>query len=155
MPEAPDEIGAIARFGSRRARRASTLLAGLFVFDVTLVTLAGFFPGVWFAVFHGVPYVDPQGFLRRCAANWAAFALLQGIAFARWTRSPRWLAIVAGVRLSDIFTDWTYLAFSQDLTWFGRIGLALSSPMNVVCGFALLSLHASFTRPVQTAEQVP
>ncbi|MEZ0227418.1 MAG: hypothetical protein ACAI25_02255 [Planctomycetota bacterium] len=137
----------IARPEDPRARRASALLGFLFLFDVTLVACAGFAPGLWFSIFHGVPYVDPQGFLRRCAANWAAFALLQGIAFVRWKQSPRWLAIVAGVRLSDVFTDWTYLAFSQDLTWFGRVGLALSSPMNVICGLLLLRLHAHFTRP--------
>ncbi len=130
----------------RRARRASALLGFLFLFDVTLVIWAGVFPSLWFAAFHGVPYVDPQGFLRRCAANWAAFALLQGIAFVKWRESPRWLAVVAGVRLSDVFTDWTYLAFSHDLTPFAWFGLGVSSPMNVACGLALLRLHAAFER---------
>src|SRR2546423_577287 len=93
-------------------------------------------------VFIGVPF----GPVRGPGAIRAAFALIQGIALARWRASPRWLAIVAGVRLSDIFTDWTYFAFAHDLTWFGRVALALSAPMNVVAGVLLLRLHASLSK---------
>ena len=43
--------------------------AALVVFDVTLTLWAGAFPSLWFRVFHGAPYDDPQGFLRRCASQ--------------------------------------------------------------------------------------
>src|SRR5439155_464884 len=73
-------------------RRVRNVLAFLVLFDVVLTTWAGAFPQLWFRVFHGVRYDDPEGFLRRCAANWAAFALFQAIALARWKREPVWLA---------------------------------------------------------------
>ena len=56
--------------------RVHGLLTFLVLFDLVLVIWAGVFPELWFTAFHGVPYVDPQGFLRRCAANWAAFLLM-------------------------------------------------------------------------------
>jgi hypothetical protein len=122
-------------------RKIDATLAALLALDVTLTVVAFFFPGLWFALFHGVPYADPEGFLRRCGANWAGFALFQAIALRRWRRAPWWLAVAAGLRLSDIFTDWTYLAFAHDLTWFGRISLAATSPMNLVVGLYLLRCY--------------
>jgi hypothetical protein len=124
-------------------RRVQGVLAGLVAFDVTLTTWAGAFPELWFRVFHGVPYdgADPEGFLRRCAANWAAFALMQAIALARWKRDAVWLAVVAGVRLSDVFTDATYVTVARDTTWFARAVLAPSSVMNVVLGVFLLRAY--------------
>ncbi len=119
-------------------RKIDATLAALLALDVVLTVWAFAFPGLWFAVFHGVPYDDPEGFLRRCGANWAAFALFQAIALARWRRAPDWLAVAAGLRLSDIFTDWTYLAFARDVTWFARVALATTSPANLVVGLYLL-----------------
>jgi hypothetical protein len=119
-------------------RGVTATLAGLLALDVVLATVAFGFPELWFQVFHGVPYQDPEGFLRRCAANWAAFALLQAIALRRWRREPWWLLVVAGARLSDIFTDWTYLFFAHDVTWFARASLATTSPGNLVVGIFLV-----------------
>ncbi len=134
-----------------RARQIDGYLLFLVVLDVTLSTVAFFFPQLWFDLFHGVPYVDPQGYLRRCAANWTAFALFQAIALARWRRSPHWLAVVAGIRLSDIFTDWTYLWFCQDITFFGRASLFVVSPANLWLGWQFLRFHgrASGSDPAQ------
>jgi hypothetical protein len=123
--------------GDPRAGVAN-VLGGLVVFDVILTSWAFFAPDLWFEVFHGVPYNDPEGFLRRCGANWAAFALFQAVAFLRWRQAPYWVAVVAGIRLSDIFTDWTYLAFSTHMTPLGTLGLALASPMNMITGAWLL-----------------
>ncbi|MFC2091551.1 hypothetical protein ACFLTD_02130, partial [Elusimicrobiota bacterium] len=101
-------------------KRIYGLLFALIVFDVVISVTGFFFPYLWFEIFHGVLYDDPQGFLRRCAANWLAFALVQLIAYINWEKKPYWLAVVAGVRFSDIFTDWIYLWFSADITSFGR-----------------------------------
>ncbi|HEY0082184.1 MAG TPA: hypothetical protein VGB61_05285, partial [Pyrinomonadaceae bacterium] len=89
------------------------LLLFLIVLDVVLSTLALCYPETWFKIFHGVAYIDPQGLLRRTGALWAAFVLLQTVAFFRWEREPYWLALVAGVRLTELFSDWTYLYFAS------------------------------------------
>jgi hypothetical protein len=117
------------------------LLISLILLDITISIVAFLFPQFWFKIFHGAPYIDPQGFLRRCGTNWAAFALLQIIALAQWEKKPYWLAIVAGVRFSDIFTDWTYLWFSSSITVFGRISLFAISPLNLIFGLYFLSTY--------------
>jgi hypothetical protein len=122
-------------------RGLAALLAFLVLFDATLTVWAGLFPDLWFAAFHGVPYSDPEGFLRRCAANWAAFAIFQGVALVRFRREPQWLAVVAGMRLGDCLTDWTYLAFSTHATLFGKLALASTSPLNVILGVSLLRAY--------------
>ncbi len=126
-------------------RRIQIALIGLIGFDLVLSVWAWFFPGLWFTVFHGVPYDDPQGFLRRCAANWTAFLLFQIVAYFKWKKAPYWLVLVAGVRLSDIFTDWTYLLFCADITIHGGIMLFLASPMNMVFGAYLLYAYKKIT----------
>jgi hypothetical protein len=127
----------------RRKRTIDAILLSLLLLDVTLSVWAFFFPDAWFSVFHGVPRVDPQGLLPRMAANWAAFAVFQTVALVRWRRRPYWLAVAAGLRLSDIFTDWTYLVACHDVTWFGRIALLAASPMNVLAGWQLLRLYSA------------
>lgn len=121
------------------------LLLALISLDITIATVAFFFPEFWFKIFHGVPYTDPQGFLRRCGANWTAFALLQIIALAKWEKKPYWLAIVAGVRFSDMFTDWTYLWFCSNITIFGKISLFAISPLNLVFGLFFLNAYKKLT----------
>ncbi len=116
------------------------LLAGLVLLDIVLSGTCLLFPSLWFRLFHGVPYVDPQGLLRRTGAVWAAFTLLQFIALIRWQKYPHWLVIVAGVRLTEIFSDWTYLYFCSNITWFGRIALFISPPANLLFGVVLLKL---------------
>ncbi len=117
--------------------RIRWLLFSLALFDCGLFTVGFFAPSLWFAIFHGAPYIDPQALLPRTAAAWAAFALLQTIAAFKWKERPEWLLVVAGVRLSDMFTDWTYLALCHDVTWFGRLSLAAVSPANLVIGLYL------------------
>jgi len=122
--------------------RTNLLLAGLVVLDIVLSGTCLFFPDLWFRWFHGAPYVDPQGLLRRTGAVWAAFTLLQLIALIRWQRYPHWLVLVAGVRLTEIFSDWTYLFFCSNITWFGRMPLFISPPANLVFGWILLRTWA-------------
>jgi hypothetical protein len=133
---------------SPTTRQVDFVLSGLFIFDVILTSWVFFAPDLWFRVFHGVPYNDPEGFLRRCGANWAAFALFQGIARLRWKQNVAWIAVVAGVRLSDIFTDWTYLYFAADMTPLGTLGLLGASPMNMIAGWWLWRVHRSLSQEV-------
>jgi hypothetical protein len=125
-------------------RRVQSVLGFLVAFDVTLVVWAFLFPDLWFKAFHGIGYDDPQGFLRRCGANWAAFALCQAIAFVRWRADPMWLAVVAGVRLSDIFTDLTYSLVARDTTWFAKATLPPMSLVNLLLGLYLIRAYRVF-----------
>jgi len=122
------------------------LLAGLVLLDIVLSVTCLFFPKAWFRWFHGVPYVDPQALLRRTGAVWAAFTVLQLIALLRWQTSPHWLVLVAGVRLTEIFSDWTYLFLCSNVTWFGRVALFISPPANLAFGWILLRIWTCVVR---------
>jgi hypothetical protein len=135
------------------ARRISWLLLILVAFDIFVASVALFFPDLWYRVVHGVPYDDPQGLLRRCGANWAAFAVIQIIAFVRWKKAPYWLAIVAGVRLSDMFTDWTYLWFCSNVTVVGAVGTFLASPIELALGVWLLQAYVRLSVGQTTEHQ--
>jgi hypothetical protein len=125
-------------------KKTNVILLALIILDAVISIGAFFFPGLWFKLFHNAPYIDPQGFLRRCAANWLAFALIQSIALLKWEKKPYWLAVVAGVRFSDVFTDWTYLYFASSLTMFGKITLFLISPLNLLFGLYFLAAYKKY-----------
>jgi hypothetical protein len=98
--------------------------------DTLLVVMASLAPDLWFRVFHeSVPASLDVAFLRRSAGQWAAFALAQAIALWRWRRDRVWLAVAAGVRFSDLFTDLAYVASVPHLT---RMGWALLLPPPVL-----------------------
>ena len=124
----------------------SGLLLGLALWDALLAVVALGLPDLWFQLFHGIPYVDPQGtpadlvgLLRRSGAVWAAFTLFQFIAFLRWRERPYWLAVVAGIRLTEVFSDWTYLFFADHhITWLGGLALLIAPPSNWLMGWFLV-----------------
>jgi len=116
----------------------NSLLLFLIILDVVLSILALLFPDTWFKIFHNQPYNDPQGLLRRTGAVWVAFTLLQVIAYVKWEEQPYWLVLVAGVRLTELFSDWTYLYFSQNITWSGGISLFIAPPANLAMGWFLI-----------------
>jgi hypothetical protein len=122
------------------------LLAFLVVLDIVLSTIAICYPDYWFETFHGAPYVDPQGLLRRTGACWVAFTLLQLLAFFRWEREPWWLVLIAGVRLTELFTDWTYMYFAESMTTRGRIGLFIAPPGNLAFGIFLVWVYLKVMR---------
>lgn len=121
--------------------QVNVFLALLVVLDVVLSTVALAFPQQWSQVMHGLPYDDPAGLLRRTGAVWAAFVLLQAIALMRWERQPYWLPLVAGVRFTELFSDWVTLIFASHMTLAGTLGLLISPPANLVFGLLLVSTY--------------
>jgi hypothetical protein len=78
--------------------------------DTYLFLMAWLAPDIWFRVFHaGLPAGLETAFLRRSAGQWAPFALAQAVTLWRWQRNPVWLTVSAGVRISDLFTDLSYI----------------------------------------------
>jgi hypothetical protein len=114
------------------------LLVFLVIKDIVLSVTAIAFPEAWFKVFHDAPYVDPQGLLTRTGAVWVAFTLLQLLAVFRWEKEPWWLVLIAGVRWTELFSDWTYLYVAQGKTTLGGLGLFLAPPANLAFGAFLV-----------------
>jgi hypothetical protein len=121
------------------------LLLFLIILDVVLSVLALLLPNTWFKLFHDQPYVDPQGLLRRTGAVWVAFTLLQFIAYMKWQEQPYWLVLIAGVRLTELFSDWTYLYFAQNITKVGRLSLLIAPPANLVMGWFFIQSFLKLT----------
>ncbi len=130
----------------KQEKLLNSLLVALICLDVFYVIIVFFFPDSWYQFIHGIPYNDPQGLLRRTGAGWAAFALFHFITLLRWKEAPNWLAVSAGIRLTEIFTDWAYLYFSQDITWFGGISLFLAVPINALLGWYFFQSSVIATR---------
>lgn len=122
------------------------LLFGLVVLDLVLCTVSLFFPEIWFRMFHGAGYMDPQGLLRRAGAVWAAFTLFQLVALKRWQTQPYWLVLVAGIRLTEVFSDWVYLYVADSVTWFGRLALVVSPPANVLFAWLLIKSYVLMSK---------
>jgi hypothetical protein len=118
--------------------RTDLILFGLVVLDVLLSGVTLLFPALWFRLFHGAAYIDPQALLKRTGAVWVAFTLLQLLALVRWKKEPYWLVLIAGVRLTEIFSDWTYLFFCSSVTLAGWIGLLVSPPANLIFAWILI-----------------
>jgi hypothetical protein len=117
------------------------LLLALAIWDLILSTTCLFYPDKWFSIFHGVPYVDPQGLLKRTGAGWVAFTLLQFIAAFRWRKEPWWLVLIAGVRLTEIFTDWVYEYSAANMTTQGKIALFLAPISNILLGLFFIWVY--------------
>ena len=54
---------------------------------------------------------------------------------------PWWLVLIAGVRLTELFTDWTYIYFAQSLTTRGWLGLFIAPPGNLAFGLYLMWVY--------------
>lgn len=122
------------------------LLVFLVILDIVLSTTCLLYPEKWFSIFHGAPYIDPQGLLKRTGAVWVAFTLLQLIAVFRWEKSPWWLVLIAGVRLTELFSDWTYMYVAQSMTTIGRMGLFIAPPGNLAFGWFLVWAYLKIMR---------
>ena len=64
----------------------------------------------------------------------------------RWRAAPHWLVLVCGIRLSELFADWTWLAFAEQVTPFGTAALIFTLPANLlICRF----LFATYRQAVR------
>jgi len=121
--------------------QVNVFLVFLILLDVFLSTVAIGFPNFWTQSMHGLPYVDPYGLLRRTGALWVAFTLLQTIALVRWQKQPYWLPLIAGVRFTELFSDWTTIIVAKQMTALGTIGLLIAPPANLLFGLILISTY--------------
>jgi hypothetical protein len=124
-----------------RRQMVSWLLVFLVILDIVLSTLTLAFPETWFRIFHAAPYVDPQGLLQRTGALWVAFTILQAMAYFKWESRPYWLVLIAGVRFTELFSDWTYLFVAENVTILGGLGLFIAPPGNLIFGLFLLNTY--------------
>ena len=129
-----------------RARLIDILLIALIVFDLAVAVGAFLFPQLWYRILHDAAYVDPQGLLRRTGAIWAAFTVLQVLALPRWRTASYWLVLVCGIRLSEMFADWTYLAFADHVTPFGTAALIVTLPANLLICWCLFATYRAAAR---------
>jgi hypothetical protein len=117
--------------------------------DSILFVMTWIAPEVWFRLFHAAAPTQLEiAFLRRTGGQWAAFALAQAIALWRWKKDPVWLAVVAGVRFSDLFTDLIYVLTVPSLT---RLGWALLLPppvLNLIGVVIMLLGYKQARKPV-------
>ena len=115
--------------------------------DTVLFVLAWLTPELWFRLLHaGVPAGLENALLRRSAGQWAAFALAQAITLWRWPKDPVWLAVSAGVRFSDLFTDVSYILAAPSLTTLGWILLVPPPFLNLVGVVIMLWGYRQATR---------
>lgn len=121
-------------------------LFALVILDVVLSATCLLWPEKWFMTFHGAPYIDPQGLLKRTGAVWVAFSLLQLLAFFLWEKQPWWLVLIAGVRLTELFSDWTYMYVAQSMTFWGKVGLFIAPPGNLIFGILLIWAYKKIRR---------
>ena len=114
-------------------------LCGALVEDAAIFAVSWWRPELWFHLFH---HAEPLGFdvalLRRAGGQWAAFALVQAIALLRWRTQPLWLVIVAGARISDLFTDLSYILAVPSLTSFGWAALLPPAFLNLAFAVTMM-----------------
>jgi hypothetical protein len=119
--------------------------------DTVLFVMAWLAPGIWFRVFHAsVPAGLETALLRRSAGQWAAFALAQAVTLWRWPKDPVWLALSAGVRFSDLFTDVSYILAVPSLTTLGWMLLVPPPFLNLVGVVIMLRGYRQARPPLES-----
>ncbi|MCZ2355099.1 MAG: hypothetical protein LC115_00175 [Bacteroidia bacterium] len=112
------------------------VLLDLFLSGICLVS-----PAAWGQLMHGQLIQDEFGVIRRLGAVWLAFLVFQTLALLNWKKAPYWLVLVAGIRLTEVFSDWFYGYFASDLSWFGFAGLLIAPPANAFFGWYLIRAY--------------
>jgi hypothetical protein len=125
-------------------RNIYLLLFFLVLLDLFLAAVCLISPDWWFALMHGASYDDPAGLVRRMGAVWLAFLVFQLIALIKWKEYPALLVLVAGIRLTEIFSDWVYWFFAEQLSWFGHFGLLVAPPANLLFGIYLIKAYYEY-----------
>ena len=127
-------------------RYIQVLLWFLVLLDLFLSGICLISPDLWGQLMHGQGINDEFGVVRRLGAVWLAFLLFQGLALAKWEKSPYWLVLVAGIRLTEIFSDWFYWFFAAELSWFGFAGLLIAPPANLFFGWFLIKAYLHYQK---------
>lgn len=137
----------------RRLKAAITIyLWAALAEDTVLFLMSWLAPDIWFRLLHAAaPAGLETAFLRRSGGQWAAFALAQAITLWRWRKDPAWLAVTAGVRFSDLFTDVSYIVDVPSLTSAGWILLLPPPVLNLVGVVIMLRGYRQARRPVVVA----
>jgi hypothetical protein len=108
-------------------------LWGALIEDITIFAISWIAPELWFCLFHhSTPAGLEVALLRRSGGQWLAFALGQAITLWQWRRRPEWLAVAAGIRLSDLFTDISYVIAAPSLTRLGQMLFPIFPILNLV-----------------------
>jgi hypothetical protein len=141
--------------GAPRRLLVNIVLVVFGAWDVVLALWTIFLPQLWFRFFHGSAFIDPQALLSRTGAVWLAFALFQLYAWRVWERQPYWLAVVGGMRLSEVFGDWVYLFRAEHVTASGASALLIATPMNLVVSWLLISTYVQIAKAQVEAAKSP
>ncbi len=115
------------------------VLLDLFLFSVCLLN-----PPLWAQLMHGTDYTDTLGLVRRLGGVWLGFFVFQLIALIVWKNHTWWLVLVAGIRLTETFSDWIYWYSSNQHTWFSNFGLLIAPPANVLFAVILIRAFLNF-----------
>ena len=117
------------------------LLLFLVILDLILSAICLLRPDLWVKLMHGTEYSDSLGLIRRMGAVWLAFFVFQLVALLFWQKHSYLLVLVAGIRLTEVFSDWFYWYFTEYLTGFAHFGLLISPPSNLLFGIILIKAY--------------
>ena len=119
-------------------KAVNLLLVFLVLLDLVLSAICLLNPPLWAQLMHGVAFTDSLGLVRRLGGVWLGFFVFQLIALFVWKEHSWWLVLVAGVRLTESFSDWVYWYSADHHTWFGNMGLLVAPPANWIFGYILI-----------------
>ena len=122
------------------------ILAVLILLDLVVSIVGFFFPEAWNSYYHGAVFSDDQALLKRCAANWFAFFVLQTIAIFNWEKAIWWLVLIAGCRLGDCLTDITCMIYSTSISINGIVGFTIAGIGNLVIGIYFIKRYLHLNR---------
>ncbi|WP_428264332.1 hypothetical protein [Haliangium sp.] len=114
---------------------------GLVVFDLILGGTASLWPDGYLALFH--PELDaPQiDLIRRMGMVWLVLAAVAlRAATASPSTRPRWLLVLAVVRLTEVPADVVYVASMSGASLLSHLLVASAPPLNLAIGLYLYKL---------------
>jgi hypothetical protein len=114
------------------------LLLFLVLLDLVLSVVCLLSPSFWVQIMHGTSYNDTWGLVHRLGGVWLGFFVFQLIALLFWRKHSWLLVLVAGIRLTESFSDWIYWFTADQHTWFANVGLLIAPPANWLFAFVLI-----------------